>query len=73
MKNNVKALRKSHGWTQAMLAKEAFLSRATIVALERESLDVVKSDTIIGLVKALNISAHEIFPELNCVSTKREE
>lgn len=73
MKNNVKALRKSHGWTQATLAKEAVLSRATIVALEKESLNVVKSNTMIGLVRALKISAHEIFPELNCDSFTEEE
>lgn len=73
MKNNVKELRKAYGWTQSMLAKEAFLSRATIGAIENESLDVVKSDTIIGLVNALRKSAHEIFPDLSCVPIDKKD
>ncbi|MEP6560987.1 MAG: helix-turn-helix transcriptional regulator [Nakamurella sp.] len=39
MKNNLRALRESHGWTQGALADELDVSRQTVNALETGRYD----------------------------------
>ena len=65
MKNRLKEIRGKRGLTQEALADLANLSRPTLALIEIEKA-VPDGDTIIKLVKALRLSAEEIFPELGC-------
>lgn len=63
MKNRLKEIRAKKGLTQEALADLATISRPTLAMIEIERT-VPDGDTIIKLVKALRLSAEEIFPEL---------
>ena len=60
LKNNLKAVRKSLGLTQAVLAEQIGVSRKTINTIENR---VYVPSTILALqiAEALNTNIHEIF------------
>lgn len=57
----VKALRKSHCWTQEQLAKESGLSRVAISLIETGKTECMLTGTIKALAKALEVPAEDLF------------
>ena len=66
MKNRIKVLRAERNLTQQQLADLAGISRTTLAMIEKEKA-VPDGTTIALLVKALGVSADQIFFELSVV------
>ena len=58
--DNIRALRKDHGWTQEELAKRVNISRGRIAQIEKDPSTDVRSDTLLNLAKALGCSADNL-------------
>lgn len=63
MRNNLKKIRKELNISQQELADITGVSRVTISLIENQKDSPVKSDTIVALVRGLNVPAHDIFPD----------
>lgn len=61
--SRVKELRIEKGWTQADLAEQTGLTRATINVIENYGIAKVKVSTLIALSKALGKSPDYFFAE----------
>lgn len=60
-KNKLREYRKKQKITQSELAEKSGVSRSTIIAIENEKAEVVKTDTLIKLAKALDSEMKAIF------------
>lgn len=60
-KNKLREYRKKQKITQSELAEKSGVSRSTIIAIENEKAEVVKTDTLIKLAKALDAEMKTIF------------
>ncbi|MFQ7468447.1 helix-turn-helix transcriptional regulator [Dialister invisus] len=60
-KNKLREYRKKQKITQSELAEKSGVSRSTIIAIENEKAEVVKTDTLIKLAKALDAEMKAIF------------
>lgn len=61
MINNVERFRKELGLTQEQLAKEAGVSRLTIITIESGHYKDLKASTMSGIARALNKSIDDCF------------
>ena len=59
--NKLREIREAKGMTQEQLSEISDVSRTTIVSLERNTADVVKTDTLTKLADALKTPVNEIF------------
>lgn len=57
----IKEVRNKIGMTQAELAEDSDVSRATIAGLESGALTTTSTKTLVKLAKALNCSVENIF------------
>lgn len=76
-KNKLREYRKKQKITQSELAEKSGVSRSTIIAIENEKAEVVKTDTLIKLAKALDaemkaIFLRNVFNLLNLIREKRK-
>ncbi|MGI2336869.1 MAG: XRE family transcriptional regulator [Dehalogenimonas sp.] len=60
LKDTIKALRKTRGWTQGQLAIKSGLPRTTIVSLENRGASRPSAQTLSGLASAFRISVSEL-------------
>lgn len=73
MKNILKETRESMGLTQEQLAEKSSISRQTISLIENDSLDNIKSTTMVKLAMALNRDVGDIFFKEYVVFTQQKE
>lgn len=73
MNNILKETRESMGLTQEQLSEKSAVSRQTISLIENNSLDNIKSNTMLKLAMALNRDVGEIFFKEYVVFTQQKE
>lgn len=73
MKNILKDTRESLGLTQEQLAEKSNVSRQTISMIENNSLDNIKSTTMLKLAMALNRDVGDIFFREYVVFTQQKK
>lgn len=61
MENKIKARRVEMGLSQDQLAEKSGVARTIISQLENSTRDVITSDTMLKLAKALECSAADLF------------
>ena len=73
MKNLLKEKREEKGISQDVLSKKSGVSRQTISAIENQSLDNIKSKTMVKLALALECDVGDIFFKENVVFAQQNQ
>ena len=73
MNNSLKQKREELGLTQEELARISNVSRQTISMIENNSLNYIKSLTMLKLATALKCDIGDIFSKENVVFTQQDE